>query len=232
MMKRIIFLLLALLVAIQGGEVFARQLRINGHRFVDLQLPSGLLWAETNIGAVSAADAGGYFAWGESRIKGNYSWSAYSHGMGEDRLTKYKSSDGREVLDFSDDAARTIWGKGCRMPTLAEFAELRDSCNCIWQWTARRTSDGTSIYGYQVTSRRNGKSIFLPAAGCRDGGSMDFYGSRGYYWSASLNVIYNFYAHFLCLERDAFFTSYDYRYYGLTIRPVADKYCKEKNTRK
>ena len=32
---------------------------INGHRFVDLQLPSGMLWAETNVGAEEATDFGG-----------------------------------------------------------------------------------------------------------------------------------------------------------------------------
>ncbi len=52
---------------------------INGHRFVDLGLPSGLLWAETNIGAFSDADDGEYFAWGETTTKGNYYRNTYKY---------------------------------------------------------------------------------------------------------------------------------------------------------
>ena len=50
---------------------------INGHKFVDLGLPSGLLWAETNIGAATAADDGCYFAWGETDMttKSSYHWN-------------------------------------------------------------------------------------------------------------------------------------------------------------
>ena len=39
---------------------------INGHEFIDLGLPSGLLWAKTNVGASSSSDDGDYFAWGET----------------------------------------------------------------------------------------------------------------------------------------------------------------------
>ena len=48
---------------------------INGHIFVDLGLPSGVLWAKTNIGAATAADDGNYYAWGETTTKFDYSGS-------------------------------------------------------------------------------------------------------------------------------------------------------------
>ena len=50
---------------------------INNHKFVDLGLPSGLLWAETNVGAASSSDDGDYFAWGETEPKSYYVWSTY-----------------------------------------------------------------------------------------------------------------------------------------------------------
>ena len=50
---------------------------INGHKFVDLGLPSGLLWARTNVGASSSSDDGDYFAWGETKSKSYYYWSTY-----------------------------------------------------------------------------------------------------------------------------------------------------------
>lgn len=33
---------------------------INGHKFIDLGLPSGLLWADCNVGAASPEDSGYY----------------------------------------------------------------------------------------------------------------------------------------------------------------------------
>ena len=38
----------------------------NGHEYVDLELPSGNMWAKTNIGATNPEDYGLYFAWGET----------------------------------------------------------------------------------------------------------------------------------------------------------------------
>lgn len=42
---------------------------INGHKFVNLGLPSGTLWAETNVGAKSKSDIGEYYAWGNWKRK-------------------------------------------------------------------------------------------------------------------------------------------------------------------
>ena len=47
-----------------------------------------------------------------------------------------------------------------RMPTLEETKELLDSNNCIWEWTTQNNTNG-----YRITSKINGNSIFLPAAG-------------------------------------------------------------------
>ena len=196
---------------------------IAGHRFIDLGLPSGLLWAETNVGASSETGSGDYFAWGETAPKADYGWETYAYGNGEDSLTKYTRAGGPYALELSDDAAAVNWGEGCRMPTLAEFAELRDTLNCTWTWTARPDSDGTSVNGYLVTSRANGNSIFLPAAGCRDGSESLYEGSRGYYWSRSLNPLYDFYADYLCLESDFPYIGHDDRSFGLPVRPVAER---------
>ena len=50
---------------------------INGHEFVDLGLPCGLLWAKTNIGASFSSDDGDYFAWGETASKSYYNIDSY-----------------------------------------------------------------------------------------------------------------------------------------------------------
>ena len=194
---------------------------INGHPFVDLGLPSGLLWAKTNIGAEVAADYGDYFAWGETATKTDYSWATYKHGTSSSNITKYNSADGKTILEKEDDAACVNWGSSCRMPTNTEFAELFNSNNCTWTWISRTTSSGSSVNGYKFTSKKNGNSIFLPASGYRTGENLYCQGTDGYYWSKALNAsnilsayYFNFYSGY---TRTSSYT----RSYGYTVRPVA-----------
>ena len=188
------------------------------HAYVDLGLPSGLLWATCNVGADKPEDYGSYFAWGETATKSNYDWSTYKWRNG-DNLTKYNYNSGygtvdnKTVLDPEDDAAHVNWGGGWRMPTHGEMKELKD--NCTWTWT---TQGGKN--GYRVTGP-NGNSIFLPAAGYRDGTGLDCAGSVGYYWSSSLywsgpDLAYVMF--FLSGSVDSQFDSS--RYFGNTVRPV------------
>lgn len=194
---------------------------INGHKFIDLGLPSGLLWATCNVGAATAADDGNYYAWGETapQSTNSYNWASYKFSSS---LTKYNSSDNKTVLDKDDDAAYVNWGSSCRMPTQDEFSELLNSANCTWTWTSQTTSSGYSINGYKVTSTTNGNSIFLPASGYRSNGRLYNRGSGGLYWSSTL---YSGDAGFACCLY--FYSSShgcydDYRCYGRPVRPVAE----------
>ena len=153
---------------------------------VDLGLPSGTLWADRNIGADTQEGYGDYFAWGETSPKSTYNWSTYKYCKGSyDTMTKYNNNsscgtvDNKTVLEPSDDAATANWGNSWRMPTPEEQKELDQKCT--WIWT---TSNG--VNGYKVVGP-NGNSIFLPAAGCRYDSSVYDVGSRGFYWSASLD---------------------------------------------
>ena len=184
----------------------------NGHEYVDLGLPSGLKWATCNVGAESLEGYGDYFAWGEVKPKEDYSWETYKYEI-EDNLIKYNGSDGKIVLDVEDDAATVNWGGNWRMPTTEEQQELFN--NCTWTWT---TQNG--VNGYNVTGP-NGNSIFLPAAGCMDEGTLNFAGLGGAYWSSSLDIddLGNaYYVYFFGL--DDLDWEIDLRYYGLTVRPV------------
>ena len=134
------------------------------HDFVDLALPSGLLWATTNVGANRPEECGSFFAWGETKPKSEYSWATYKYANGsETTLTKYCNDssygnvDYKEVLEEQDDAATANWGKPWRTPTLGETQELINYCS----WTLT-TQNGIS--GYKVIGA-NGNSIFLPAGG-------------------------------------------------------------------
>lgn len=142
---------------------------VDGHRFVDLGLPSGLLWAETNIGAAKGADCGVFFAWGENTAKQTFHWDTYrwithdKNAKVENSLTKYCCADEKLRLDKEDDSAYVNWGSSCRMPTKEDFDELNDPMNCVWKWTAKIDSYGNPTYGYEVKSKKNGNLIFLPS---------------------------------------------------------------------
>ena len=116
---------------------------LNGHDYVDLGLPSSLLWATCNVGADSPGDYGDYFAWGETSTKSSYDMDTYKYCKGSyDTQTKYCNdssygysgfTDELTVLESSDDAATANWGGSWRMPTHAEWKELCNTDNCTWE---------------------------------------------------------------------------------------------------
>ena len=157
--------------------------------WVDLGLPSGLLWAKCNLGAAAPEEYGGNYSWGETAQKEAYDWSHYRYctvdSVGELKsLTKYNTRssygavDSLTILEATDDAATAVLGNGARIPTKKEWQELMD--NTIAEWT---TQNG--VGGRKFTAA-NGNSIFLPAAGRRHGSELEYDGSYGIYWSASL----------------------------------------------
>ncbi|MBR5324708.1 MAG: hypothetical protein IKV14_07840, partial [Muribaculaceae bacterium] len=160
----------------------------NSHEWIDLGL--SVKWATCNVGADTPEEYGDYFAWGETSPKTTYNWSTYKYCNGSPTsMTKYCTNseygtvDNKTTLELSDDAARVNWGGKWRMPTSAEQGELCNASNCTWTWT---TQNG--VNGYKVTSKKNGNSIFLPAAGFRYGSDLSDAGSEGFYWSSSLRT--------------------------------------------
>ena len=192
---------------------------IDGHGYVDLGLPSGIKWAVCNVGAEYPWEYGGYYAWGETEEKEDYSWSTYKWCNGsETSMTKYYIIDNKTTLDPEDDVAHVKWGGSWRMPTLAEFDELFD--NCTWQWTTQNGVDGNRVTG------PNGNSIFLPAAGYRYDRydtNLSYSGSTGYYWSGSLFKSYSCNACYLYSRSGYSRWEYNVRHLGYSVRPVCDE---------
>ena len=192
------------------------------HTYVDLGLPSGLLWATCNVGADSPEDYGDYFAWGETTPKDTYDWSTYQYCNGSyNTLTKYCNNssygyngfmDNLTTLLPEDDAATVNWGSGWRMPTQAEFQELIDHTTVTW--TTQNDVNG------RLFTASNGNSLFLPAAGYRNSSSLYYAGSYGSYWSSSLYTGYPYHAWFFFFDSDDYYMIDYYRYYGLSVRPV------------
>ena len=152
----------------------------DGVEAVDLGL--SVKWANMNVGAKKPSGFGTYFAWGETKSKQYYSWNTYAWSKGDSQfLTKYSATDKRNRLIPTDDAAQTNWGDEWRMPTEEEFEELVNPKNCTWEWSSQ---DG--VNGYKVTSKKTGKSIFLPITGFRYYADIQFRAIMGVYWSSSL----------------------------------------------
>ena len=178
--------------------------------FVDLALPSGLLWCEHNIGASTPYEHGLYFSWGN--VIGHAEGSGYDFSDAVYAETPGAALTGNIPVNGTYDLARHNMGAPCRLPTVGEFQELNSNCDS--EWTGE---DG--VAGRRFTSRINGNSIFFPASGYYDGTSLSYRGSNGYYWSSSCSSETR--AYYLSFNSRTVYPAYDIsRRLGFTARAV------------
>ncbi len=203
-----------------------------GHDYVEI---GGLKWATMNIGANSTTGTGLYFQWGDtqgytaSQVGSGsgqkyFGWADYKYGNGtsnpwDEDMTKYNETDGKTVLDISDDAARANWGGQWRMPTAAEYGALGNAVNTAW------TADyqGSGVAGVICTDKTNSsKVLFFPAAGRCFDGKVDAVGILGYNRSSSLDGNHPRMAYFLLFfEQGVNWQNGNFgRYYGFPVRGV------------
>ncbi len=196
---------------------------VSGGEWVDLGLPSGLLWATHNVGATSPEDYGNYYAWGETSTKSIYMWNSYAYGNSDNQLTKYCNyadvgfngfTDTLTILQPGDDAATVNMGNGARTPTYAEWQELITYTTYMWT-----THNGVSGCTFTAT---NGNSIFLPTAGDRWNDELLNAGSFGVYWSSSISADYPHGCvwYFYLSLNGHYMSSAGSRFYGLPVRAV------------
>ena len=197
----------------------------NGHEWVDLGLPSGTLWATCNIGSSKPEGYGNYYAWGETSTKSTYNWNTYKYANGSsDKLTKYCSrseygsngfTDKLTTLQSGDDPATANWGRGWQMPSRAQWEEMLS--NTTNQWT---TQNG--VKGRLFTSKKNGQTLFLPAAGYRWDCELGYAGSYGNYWLRSLRTddVLPGRAWYLYFCSDDCYMDNSGRNLGQSVRPV------------
>lgn len=193
----------------------------NSHEWVDLGL--SVKWATCNVGANKPEEAGIRVAWGEIKEKTEFTKETYSLYRkktllrGEEWLV-YNLKRRVLRLEKEHDAASQLWGGRWRMPTAAELQELVDKCS----WFVE-TING--VRGFKVLSRRNGKSIFLPASTCYN--PMYKSNTYGSYWSSDLES-YHIWDHSamhlsFCTSLSDFIEgkmNTDFRFCGNNIRAV------------
>ena len=188
---------------------------------IDLGLPSGLLWADKNIGATTEEDAGLYFQWGD--IQGYTAEQIRKHeklfsGLEKDykfgystNYSKYNNVDRLIVLVPIDDAATQIMGSDWRMPTRDDFIELVENTDIffipsdgneeirtgievgkrITFYTFPRQDTMRGMKFYNKTD--HSKYIFVPASGYARNGNIFGEAEIGYLWSSTIfiNGLYN-----------------------------------------
>jgi uncharacterized protein (TIGR02145 family) len=131
-------------------------------------------------------------------------------------MTKYNATDGLTTLEAADDAAVANWGGSWRMPTTAEFQALGDAVNTTW-------TQVNNVYGILCTDKTDSsKTLFFPAAGLCNDGSVEIVGKYGNYWSSSLYTSDRKYAYSLSFySNGVYWDNYDNdRHYGYAVRPV------------
>jgi hypothetical protein len=142
-------------------------------------------WATSLLGATNGDTAeswyGNYYAWGEIEPKDDYSYSTYKFGTSKP-FSKY-DIDGKTVLESEDDAA-IVTNSTWRMPTKEELEELKALPN---EWVTNY--NGISGLNGRVFTGINGNTLFIPAAGYRDGSDIDDAGSSCNLWSSSLSLV-------------------------------------------
>lgn len=178
---------------------------------IDLGLPSGTKWACCNVGADKPEAYGGYYAWGETEEKSDYTWDTYQYG----RSSSDVDDIGSDIAGTDYDVAHVKWGDSWVMPSLEQMLELRDNTTSVWT-----TQNGVNGRKFICS---NGGAVFLPAAGYRSRSYLHEQGMRGYYWESTLiksdmgtypgAVLFNW-------------NSYWYsnpRYEGISVRPVCNE---------
>lgn len=193
---------------------------VNGHKWIDLGLPSGVKWASYDIGAMQEGEYGDYFAWGELTTRtnmsspwGDYTWGQYEYSNGSSMVSIGSNISGKSKYD----TAKYQWKNNWRMPTKNEMIELLENCSIDI------TSEGARFTG------PNGNSIFFPFSGYYY--SKEAYsGTFGCYWTSELSSSYH--AHYMYIQHNIGYASIESntstnvpggeRSRGYTIRAVID----------
>lgn len=176
--------------------------------YVDLGLPSGLLWSKYNLGSNLVEGPGFYYSWGNT--DGHYLGDGYVFSM-----SNYADTEGYLVtgaLTADNDAATVLLGRPWRTPTTDEYSELFANCDLA------DDTIGSNLV-VKLRSRINGVILILPRAGyVRADGRVNFnehfiawcsnssYGNSAYSVRVDLSLLSTFFQ--------------ASRYTGRPIRPV------------
>ncbi len=176
---------------------------INGETAIDMG--GKVLWAERNVGAIFRADAGNYYAWGETAPKEVYNASTYT----------YKGDE----IDAEHDAATVNWGSPWCIPTSEEIEKLINSSS--YERDTLTNSSGKPVRAYKLTNSTFQHYIYVPCVG-------DMYDSEvirkwvAEFWSNTRDIPMGSYlmAYIFCIDNDGCRLTSCTRINGLPVRAV------------
>lgn len=178
---------------------------------IDLGL--SVMWADTNLYAISYVDEGEKFAWGDNNKRTHFRYAdCFLNEKWSWDLKKILGNDDLSICGIkSFDAATFLWGECWRLPQMHEIEELLDKCK--WEWTI---IDG--INGYNVIGQ-NGNKIFLPVTGEKivdEKKSTD----TGFYWTGIASSDRDEAKYLFFNKNNRFAKENGQRWHGMAIRPV------------
>ncbi len=149
-------------------------------------------WANMNVGATKNTEYGGYYT--------------------------YPEGDGTNFTKVNGEGDATF--ALTKVVTKDQMDALCNTTNFTWTWYAAGNEDYEGAVGYEVKCNANGNTIFLPAAGYYDGGSVNDAGSYGNYWSSAPNGTDDAYG--LYFYSGTQNVGSNYRTYGQSLRAVSE----------
>ena len=201
---------------------------VAGHGYVDLGLPSGTLWANSNIGAESIFYPGVCFAWGETQTRYNFQWHNYEllqeEYTDEQGNVRYSATDiGLQISGTEYDAAHIQWGEAWRMPAKEDWEELLEYCTAEYKDNAAIPPRKGILF-----TGPNGNSILFPPTDDYNGINLCV-PRGGDYWTATSasDLTENPYPSAMMMAFHAGCSNMklksDSRHLGCAIRPVINR---------
>ena len=196
------------------------EVHYNPSFYVDLDLPSGTLWAKANLGAST-----GY----KDNTTRTFNLSSYTYNTGsanypdQTTYTKYNKTDGLTTLADSDDAAVQELGGGFHIPTVEQFTELKNNTD-----VSVEVIDGKNYYKFSSKVNPSKYIIIPPAGNCSESSSISGLGTSVYLWANSVKPKTSWDTDICTANRLEIYMSgnspsvnvnSNYRYYGYQIRP-------------
>lgn len=213
--------------------------------YVDMGLPSGILWATRNIDLTQkngfAASPfqyeASFFSWGNTEGHNPTSPSTFGYNWGAANAQEpwyegqpYGETPGSLIdtdIPIKEDAARVNLGAPWRMPSRTELQELINNCDFV-------QADGVTIIPPSTTDKRvlingvrgifirskiNGKLLFFSCSGVGRGTSWENKGSLGIY--SSLTYLSSGESRVMSISNSGVNPQNSFgRYFGFPIRPV------------
>ena len=211
--------------------------KLQKNDYVDLGLPSGTLWAPSNIGATCESTPeswyGDYFMWGDTTPATNKicNWENYKYSNGEyNYLTKYcydsyywngqGDPDYKLKLDLNDDIVNKKLGGKYHIPSKELLEELINNTTSKWVTNYQKISN---LNGRLFTSKKNDNTLFFPASGYRSDNYFKLVGSYFYICSSNLDSDFPHYAIGMYAYHNNAGVEYYSRYFGVCVRGVLDR---------